>query len=80
MNEISMIESMEKPNCSQCRHFYITWDQKTPNGCRRFGIQCKETPTKIIAAAGLGDCQGYEEKRKTDKKSGTLDLNRKDLW
>jgi hypothetical protein len=72
---------MSKPNCSQCRHFYITWIQKTPNGCRRFGIQCAEQPSKIVSMAGLGDCQGFEAKKRpeADKKPG-LDLNRKDLW
>lgn len=71
---------MSKPNCQQCRHFYITWDQKTPNGCRRFGIQCKDSPANIIAQAGLGDCQGFEQKKKPEEKKPGLDLNRRDLW
>lgn len=72
---------MSKPNCTKCRHFYITWDKKTPHGCRRFGIQCKDSPSNVIASAGLGDCQGFEEKS-TQKgpKEKNLDLNRKDLW
>jgi hypothetical protein len=71
---------MSKPNCLQCRHFYITWDPKTPNGCRRFGIQCKDRPSQIIASAGLGECQGFEEKRKAKSPDKGLDLNRKELW
>lgn len=71
---------MERPQCSQCRHFYITWDAKMPNGCRRFGIQCRDLPTKVVAQAGLGDCQGFEAKGKPSPKSKGLDLNRKELW
>ena len=71
---------MEKPDCLKCRHFYITWSPGTPNGCRRFGIQCKDSPTKIIASAGLGDCQGFEPKAKKANESKGLDLSRKDLW
>lgn len=71
---------MSKPNCNQCRHYYVTWDQKNPNGCRRFGIQCKDSPSKVIAQAGLGDCMGFEEKTKNRPKEKGLDLNRKDLW
>jgi hypothetical protein len=71
---------MSNPNCSECRHFYITWDQKTPNGCRRFGIQCKDRPSKIIAQAGLGDCQGFESKKRPGPGRPGPDLNRKDLW
>lgn len=70
---------MEKPKCQQCRHFFITWDQKTPNGCRRFGIQSRELPSAIVRAAGMGDCQGFEAKA-TKKQDSGLDLSRKDLW
>lgn len=71
---------MEKANCSQCRHFYVTWDPKTPNGCRRFGIKCKDKPSVIVAQAGLGECQGFEAKKRPEETSRGLDLNRKDLW
>ena len=70
---------MEKPKCQQCRHYFITWDQKTPNGCRRFGIQSREMPSSIVRSAGMGDCQGFEAKASKKENSG-LDLTRKDLW
>lgn len=70
---------MEKPKCQQCRHFYITWDRKTPNGCRRFGIQSRELPSVIVKTAGMGDCQGFEAKE-VKKQTDGLDLNRRDLW
>lgn len=71
---------MSHPNCSQCRHFYITWDKKTPNGCRLYGIQTKDRPSQIVKMAGMGECQGFAPKKRpeTDKKG--LDLNRDDLW
>jgi hypothetical protein len=71
---------MSHPNCSQCRHFYITWNAKTPNGCRRFGIESKDKPSTIVAMAGLGDCQGFEAKKRQEAEKKGLDLNRKDLW
>jgi hypothetical protein len=71
---------MGQPNCSQCRHFYITWDQKTPHGCRRFGIQCKDQPSKIVNMAGLGNCQGFEPKKRPEPQKKGQDLNRNDLW
>ncbi len=71
---------MSHPNCTKCRHFYVTWDQKTPNGCRRFGIQSKDQPAKIVAMAGLGDCQGFEPRKRPESDPKGPDLNRKDLW
>ena len=64
----------------QCKHFYITWDSKIPNGCRQFGIQCKDLPSKVVAQAGQGECNGFEAKKKPESKDVKLDLNRSDLW
>jgi hypothetical protein len=71
---------MSKPNCTQCKHFYITWDPKIPNGCKQFGIMCKDLPSKIVAQAGMGECSGFEAKKRPEQKSDKLDLNRRDLW
>jgi hypothetical protein len=71
---------MEKPNCRKCRHFFITWNPKTPHGCKRYGIESREDPSKIVSMAGLGDCQGFEDKTKKNDTKGKLDLNRDDLW
>jgi hypothetical protein len=71
---------MSKPNCSQCRHFFITWNTQTPHGCRRYGIQSREQPSKVVAMAGAGDCQGFEAKKRAEAAKSELDLNRKDLW
>ena len=71
---------MSKPQCIQCKYFYVTWDPKIPNGCKRFGIQCRDLPSKVVAQAGMGECAGFEAKKKTEQKSDKLDLNRKDLW
>jgi len=71
---------MEKPNCRDCKHYFVTWNQRTPNGCRRYGIESKENPSVIVHSAGMGDCQGYEAKRSKELKKTPLDLNSKDLW
>ncbi len=64
---------MERPKCSQCKHFYITWDPKTPNGCRQFGIQSKDLPSNIVAAAGSGECKGYEAKKAKPTSNSSVD-------
>ena len=53
---------MEKPNCTKCKHYFITFEKKTPYGCRIYGIKSQDNPSKIVAAAGQGDCQGYTPK------------------
>ncbi len=63
-----------------CKHFYITWDQRTPKGCKLYGIRSQAMPSQIVQMAGSGECQGYEAKAKKEDKSKGLDLNRNDLW
>ena len=71
-----------KPNCINCQHYHITWDQKAPRGCKLYGIKSQAMPSQIVQMAGSGDCQGFQAKVKKEdpSKDKGLDLNRKDLW
>jgi hypothetical protein len=71
---------MSKPKCSDCKHFYITYDSRIPYGCKQFGFKCKDLPSKIVASAGQGECNGFEAKKKAETKVNGIDLNRKDIW
>lgn len=53
---------MEKPQCSKCRHYFITWDKNAPYGCRLYQIKTAVRPSEIVKSAGSGDCQGFEAK------------------
>jgi len=72
---------MAKPNCTQCKHFYVTWDPQKPNGCRQFGIQCKPLPSQIVASAGMGECEGFVAKaKKTQETTDRVDLSDRKYW
>jgi hypothetical protein len=61
---------MERPNCMNCKHFYVTWDQSNPRGCRKYGIKTKQVPSVIVAqSTAEKTCLGYEaKKKKSDEK------------
>ena len=42
-----------KPNCMKCQHFYITYDQRTPKGCKAYGIQSQQLPSIEIKKANM---------------------------
>lgn len=68
-----------KPNCMKCKHFYITYDQNTPRGCRAYGIQSKQLPSMIIKAANSGaECIGFT--KKPEKNPQTKNLNDSRYW
>ena len=67
-----------KPNCIKCKHYMITYDQKTPRGCRIYKIQSKQLPSLIVKQANNGaDCLGFEEK---EQKKKAKDLNDSRYW
>jgi hypothetical protein len=62
---------MSNPNCMNCKHFYITWDQNAPRGCKLYAIKSKQLPSIVIASTTKEkECLGYDEKVKSNNKSG----------
>ncbi len=48
--------------CGKCKHYYITWDKRFPNGCRVYGIKTRYMPSaEVLKATGRG-CLCYEAK------------------
>lgn len=69
-----------KSNCMQCKHFFITYDAKTPRGCKVYGIKSQQLPSMIIKNANGGqDCLGFEAKEKKNEKK-VIDFNDPKLW
>ncbi len=51
--------------CTTCKHFFVTWDQSAPRGCKLYNIKSKLFPSLVVSKASSGqECLGYEEKSK----------------
>ena len=51
-------------NCRNCRHYYITWEPRTPNGCRLMGFKSQFMPSvHVLRDSGL-PCQSYWPKNR----------------
>jgi len=49
--------------CRQCRHFYITWEKRTPYGCHALGFKSRVIPLRAVERATPGmDCQFFSPK------------------
>ena len=35
-------------SCVQCKHYFITWNQKETKGCKAFGIKPSALPSKVV--------------------------------
>ena len=68
-----------KANCLKCKHYFITFDQTAPKGCRIYGIKSSSVPSAIVKQANNGnDCIGFSPK--PNKKPKSKDLNDDKYW
>ncbi len=68
---------MEK-NCRNCKHFFISFDPKAPNGCRIFNFKSKKMPFIVVSETNKGqECAGFTPKNKLPKRKN---LNDPSLW
>jgi len=57
-------------NCYRCRHFFITWDEIFPRGCRMFNFKTIEMPSVTVFKASGMPCLEFSEKPRPPKKGG----------
>lgn len=49
-------------NCFQCKHFYITWEQTTPRGCKAYQFKSKAIPSIVVKQSSGLDCLKFQRK------------------
>jgi hypothetical protein len=51
-------------DCRRCRHYFVTWDDDFPHGCRRMGFKSHRLPNDEVRHAMNGQhCRLFEEKQ-----------------
>ncbi len=50
--------------CHECKHYYITWDQLRPYGCRKWQFKSKLLPAIEVKKSSGKDCLLFENKTK----------------
>jgi len=53
----------DKINCFECVHFFITWDDKFPRGCRIMDFKSREMPSVAVFKASGMPCQRFRAKK-----------------
>jgi hypothetical protein len=50
-------------DCHACRHYYVTWDERFPHGCRKMGFKSGRYPGDAVRSAMYGEnCRLFEPK------------------
>jgi hypothetical protein len=51
-------------DCRRCRHYFVTWDEDFPHGCRRMGFKSRQSPCDEVRHAMNGrPCRLFEQKQ-----------------
>lgn len=67
MERFDLVEK-EKPgerqpiNCFKCKHFYVTWNENFPRGCKVFGFKTRQIPSILVWEASGKSCSAFQEK------------------
>lgn len=49
-------------NCRNCRHFYITWEQNFPYGCKAIGFKSRKLPSIEVKQTSGINCTKFSPK------------------
>jgi len=59
---------INKVNCFNCIYFSVTWDPKTPKGCKFFGFKSENMPSATVYESTGKNCIAFEQKEVKPKK------------
>ena len=54
----------DKTNCFHCVHFFVTWDEKFPRGCRAMDFKSRKMPSIAVFEASGMPCVRFRAKKK----------------
>jgi hypothetical protein len=51
-------------DCHKCTHYYVTWDEMLPHGCRAMGFKSRRFPSALVRTCSDGkDCRLYTARK-----------------
>lgn len=61
---------MERINCFECIHHFITHQPNHPYGCKIYGFKSKKMPSIAVLESSGKHCQAFEKKDSKGKSFG----------
>jgi len=52
----------EKIECRKCIHYFITWDQRFPYGCKLYEVKSRQMPSIIVYQSLGSKCPNFVKK------------------
>lgn len=59
-------------DCRKCRHYYVTWQESAPHGCKAIGFKSAQLPSVVVFKTSGAACLYFEKRslktKTTDQK------------
>ncbi|MBD3768050.1 MAG: uracil-DNA glycosylase [Gammaproteobacteria bacterium] len=77
-----MTETHLKIDCTQCQHYYVTWDVNRPHGCRFFAFKSLSSPALFVFESSGKSCEAFEQKQlaKNKRQAERKEFHSKKGW
>ena len=66
LNALNVINALQMTpiDCHKCTHYYVTWDESLPHGCRAMGFKSRRFPSALVRTYSDGkDCRLYTARK-----------------
>jgi len=57
-----MMKNRPKIDCHTCKHYYVTWDESFPHGCRAMKFKGKALPSATVLRSSNMPCLLFVKK------------------
>ncbi|RUM66598.1 MAG: uracil-DNA glycosylase [Sulfurimonas sp.] len=58
---------MQTLNCKRCRHYFVTWQNNQPHGCRAYGFRSLQIPSVVVQHSSGMPCSLFRLKEHASK-------------
>jgi hypothetical protein len=58
----STMADVKRIDCRKCRHYFVTWQESAPHGCRAMGFKSAQLPSVVVYRTSGRACLYFEQK------------------
>ncbi|MFH1147457.1 MAG: hypothetical protein V1736_07090 [Pseudomonadota bacterium] len=66
--ELIKYGKMKMLDCHKCKHYYVTWENGFPHGCRAMRFKSRDFPSRVVHFNSGSECLLFDLKGKSPGK------------
>lgn len=62
MADAKATTTVRRIDCRRCRHYFVTWDDRAPHGCRALQFKSRPLPAQVVQRTSGQQCFSFSPK------------------